>query len=264
ARHARNRHGLHRGRPLVAGSARHGRLRRRAVDVPRRLALATLVVVVASSRRNVSHRDLRAARHQADLLGAPVAAFRSPGGRAGAGVGRAGDPGRSDRPVRSRPGPGPRPGRHRHRPPAGPDRGAMIAFALDLVLLFVAFELMSIPLYVLAGFAKREAGAAEAALKFFLVGSVSSAVMAYGLSFVYGAARSTSLAAAAKAVPDADGLLILGLLAVFGGFGFKIAAFPFHMWVPDTYEAAPTPFVAWLSVTPKAAGFVALFRVYFE
>ena len=140
----------------------------------------------------------------------------------------------------------------------------VLASARDLVLLFVAFELMSIPLYVLAGFAKREAGAVEAALKFFLVGSVSSAVMAYGLSFVYGAARSTSLAAAAKAVPDADGLLILGLLAVFGGFGFKIAAFPFHMWVPDTYEAAPTPFVAWLSVTPKAAGFIALFRVYFE
>src|SRR5207247_9493255 len=247
----------------------------------------------------------------------------------GAGVGRAGDPRRSDRPVRSRPGPGPRPGRHRHRPPAGPARGAMIAFALeigvgalmllvfvatllargddrrwigwlaaagtlaltllalplspapaqlggafvqdglalfakrlflaatfigllgglslpgrpflrrageyhvlvlasllgmlvlasarDLVLLFVAFELMSIPLYVLAGFAKREARAAEAALKFFLVGSVSSAVMAYGLSFVYGAAHSTSLAAAAKAVTDADGLLLLGLLAVFGG-----------------------------------------------
>jgi NADH-quinone oxidoreductase subunit N len=140
----------------------------------------------------------------------------------------------------------------------------VLASARDLILLFVAFELMSIPLYVLSGFAKREATAVEAALKFFLVGSVSSAVMAYGLSFVYGAARTTSLNGVAKALAASDPLLILGLLTAFAGFGFKIAAFPFHMWVPDTYEAAPTPFVAWLSVAPKAAGFVALFRVYFE
>ncbi|HEV8642345.1 MAG TPA: NADH-quinone oxidoreductase subunit N [Methylomirabilota bacterium] len=140
----------------------------------------------------------------------------------------------------------------------------VLASARDLILLFVAFELMSIPLYVLSGFAKREDVAVEAALKFFLVGSVSSAVMAYGLSFVYGAAKTTSLAVVARALPGGDPLLVLGLLLAFTGFGFKIAAFPFHMWVPDTYEAAPTPFVAWLSVAPKAAGFVALFRVYFE
>ncbi len=140
----------------------------------------------------------------------------------------------------------------------------VLVSARDLILLFVAFELMSIPLYVLAGFAKREGEAVEAALKFFLVGSVSSAVMAYGLSLVYGAARSTSLAEVAGALAAGDPLLRLGLLAVFAGFGFKIAAFPFHMWVPDTYEAAATPFVAWLSVAPKAAGFVAIFRVYYE
>ncbi|HXG02898.1 MAG TPA: NADH-quinone oxidoreductase subunit N [Candidatus Binatia bacterium] len=139
-----------------------------------------------------------------------------------------------------------------------------LASARDLILLFVAFELMSIPLYVLTGFAKREGEAVEASLKFFLVGSVSSAVMAYGLSFVYGAARSTDLGAVARATTTADPLLILGLMAAFAGFGFKIAAVPFHMWVPDAYEAGPTPFVAWLSVAPKAAGFVALFRVYFE
>jgi NADH-quinone oxidoreductase subunit N len=139
-----------------------------------------------------------------------------------------------------------------------------LASARDLILLFVAFELMSIPLYVLAGFAKRQAESVEAALKFFLVGSVSSAVMAYGLSFVYGAARTTDLAGVAAALGGGDPLLRLGLVATFAGFGFKIAAFPFHMWVPDTYEAAPTPFVAWLSVAPKAAGFIALFRVYFE
>jgi NADH-quinone oxidoreductase subunit N len=140
----------------------------------------------------------------------------------------------------------------------------VLASARDLVLLFLAFELMSIPLYVLSGFLKRDAMAVEAALKFFLVGSVSSAVMAYGLSFVYGAAGTTSLTGVAKTFATGSPLLVLGLLAVFAGFAFKIAAFPFHMWVPDTYEAASTPFVAWLSVAPKAAGFVALFRVYFE
>lgn len=140
----------------------------------------------------------------------------------------------------------------------------VLASARDLILLFVAFELMSMPLYALSGFRKRDGLAVEAALKFFLVGSVSSAVMAYGLSFVYGAARTTQLAGVAQALAAGDAWLVLGLVATFVGFGFKIAAFPFHMWVPDTYEAASTPFVAWLSVAPKAAGFVALFRVYFE
>ena len=140
----------------------------------------------------------------------------------------------------------------------------VLVSARDLILLFVAFELMSIPLYVLAGFRKVRDDAVEAALKFFLVGSVSSAVMAYGLSFVYGATGTTDLGGIARAAVPTEPLLLLGLLAVFAGFAFKIAAFPFHMWVPDTYEAASTPFVAWLSVAPKAAGFVALFRVYFE
>jgi NADH-quinone oxidoreductase subunit N len=139
----------------------------------------------------------------------------------------------------------------------------VLASARDLILLFIAFELMSIPLYVLAGFVKRDAAAVEAALKFFLVGSVSSAVMVYGLSFVYGATRTTDLARIAT-TGEASPLLMLGLVLTLVGFAFKIAAFPFHMWVPDAYEAASTPFVAWLSVAPKAAGFVALFRVYFE
>ena len=140
----------------------------------------------------------------------------------------------------------------------------VLSSARELILLFVAFELMSIPLYVLAGFLKNQDESVEAALKFFLVGSVSSAVLAYGLSFVYGATGTTDLARVAQVFSMDKRLLLLGLLAVFAGFAFKIAAFPFHMWVPDTYEAASTPFVAWLSVAPKAAGFVALFRVYFE
>src|SRR5206468_537464 len=90
------------------------------------------------------------------------------------------------------------------------------------------------------------------------------AIFAKRLFLVYGAVRSTDLATVARASTAAQPLLTLGLLTAFAGFGFKIAAFPFHMWVPDTYEAASTPFVAWLSVAPKAAGFVALFRVYLE
>ncbi len=140
----------------------------------------------------------------------------------------------------------------------------LLASARELTLLFVAFELMSIPLYVLAGFVKREELAVEAALKFFLVGSVSTAVFAYGLSFLYGAAGTTSVPDIVRALPGGDPLLVLGFVLVLAGLGFKIAAFPFHMWVPDTYEAASTPFVAWLSVAPKAAGFAAIFRVFVE
>jgi NADH-quinone oxidoreductase subunit N len=141
----------------------------------------------------------------------------------------------------------------------------ILASARELVLLFVAFELMSIPLYVLAGFDKRDERAVEASLKFFLVGSLSTALLAYGLSFVYGAAGGTTLEALDQALATRpDPLLILGLLLVLAGVGFKIAAFPFHMWVPDTYEAAGTPFVAWLSVAPKAAGFAVLFRIFLE
>jgi NADH-quinone oxidoreductase subunit N len=140
----------------------------------------------------------------------------------------------------------------------------VLASARELVLLFVAFELMSIPLYVISGFRKREEESIEAALKFFLIGTVSSAFIVYGLSFVYGISRTTDMAGVAAALQDGHPLLILGLVLTLGGLGFKIAAFPFHMWVPDTYEAASTPFVAWLSVAPKAAGFVVMFRLYLE
>jgi NADH-quinone oxidoreductase subunit N len=140
----------------------------------------------------------------------------------------------------------------------------VLASARELILLFVAFELMSIPLYVISGFRKREEESIEAALKFFLVGTVSSAFIAYGLSFVYGISKTTDMAGVAVALQEGHPLLILGLVVTLGGLGFKIAAFPFHMWVPDTYEAASTPFVAWLSVAPKAAGFVVMFRLYLE
>ncbi len=140
----------------------------------------------------------------------------------------------------------------------------ILSSARELVLLFVAFELMSIPLYVLTGFLKRDAVAPEAALKFFLVGTVSSALIAYGMSFVYGATGGTALALIPPAMSEGRPLILLGMTILLTGLGFKIAAFPFHMWAPDTYEAATTPFIAWLSVAPKAAGFVAIIRLYIE
>jgi len=140
----------------------------------------------------------------------------------------------------------------------------VLVSARELILLFVAFELMSIPLYVLTGFLRREAAAPEAALKFFLVGTVSAAVIAYGMSFMYGVMGTTLLAGVPAAMAEANPLMLLGLGLVLAGLGFKIAAFPFHMWAPDSYEAASTPFVAWLSVAPKAAGFVVIVRLYVE
>jgi NADH-quinone oxidoreductase subunit N len=140
----------------------------------------------------------------------------------------------------------------------------VLVSARELILLFVAFELMSIPLYLMTGFLKREAVAPEAALKFFLIGTVSAAFILYGMSFVYGVTGSTSLTAIADAIPGGPLLLFVGLALVLAGLGFKIAAFPFHMWAPDTYEAASTPFIAWLSVAPKAAGIIVMIRVYVE
>ena len=96
------------------------------------------------------------------------------------------------------------------------------------------------------------------------MGTVSSAVLAYGLSFIYGVAGTTDVRGIAAAMSTGHPMMLLGMLLALGGLGFKIAAFPFHMWVPDTYEAASTPFVAWLSVAPKAAGFVVIFRLYLE
>jgi NADH-quinone oxidoreductase subunit N len=123
---------------------------------------------------------------------------------------------------------------------------------------------MSIPLYVLTGFVKREDVAPEAALKFFLVGTASSAVIVYGMSFVFGVTGTTELAAIPAALAVGDPLMMLGMTLLLAGLGFKIAAFPFHMWAPDAYEAASTPFVAWLAVAPKAAGFIAIIRLYIE
>jgi len=146
----------------------------------------------------------------------------------------------------------------------------LLAGARNLVLLLVAFEMMSIPLYLLAAWFKTgpEGGGrrriafgkpSEAAFKLFVIGSISSAITVYGLSLVYGTAGTTHIAD--LATHGVAPLGLLGLSMMLAGFGFKLGAVPFHMWVPDTYEGAPTPFVAFLSVAPKAAGLVALIQL---
>ncbi len=138
----------------------------------------------------------------------------------------------------------------------------VLAGARELVLLLVSFELMGIPLYVLAAMRKRNSDAVEGAIKLFLTGSVSSVVTIYGLSFVIGAAGTTWIPALAQV--ESTPLLVLGMVLTLAGMGFKVGAVPFHMWVPDTYQGSSPPFVAFLSVAPKAAGFAALVRLYLE
>lgn len=136
----------------------------------------------------------------------------------------------------------------------------------DLLLLVVCFELMGIPLYVLSAYAKteeqtgEETRAPEAGLKLYLVGVVSTATTLFGLSLVFGLAGTTSIAKLSAVLPSP--LLSVALLLVLAGMGFKIGTVPFHMWVPDTYQGSGTPFVAFLSVAPKLAGFAALASVF--
>lgn len=138
----------------------------------------------------------------------------------------------------------------------------LIPGARDWVLLLVAFELMGVPLYVLAAFAKTDGPATEpklgpeAGLKLFVTGAASSAFTLFGLALVIGTTGSTALSALPAGGPSP--LASVGMLMVIAGMGFKLGAVPFHMWVPDTYQGAPTPFVAFLSVAPKAGGLAAL------
>lgn len=135
----------------------------------------------------------------------------------------------------------------------------LLAGARDLVLLLVAFELMSIPQYVLAAIHKDGRQGVEGATKLYLTGAISAAFTVYGASFLIGAAGSTHFDAIGAIVGTPMGAL--GALLVLGGMAYKLGAVPFHMWVPDTYQAAPAPFVAFLSVAPKVAVMAALVRV---
>ena len=140
----------------------------------------------------------------------------------------------------------------------------MMAAANNLIVVFVALELLSIPLYVLAGFARPNLESEEAAIKYFLLGAFASGFLLFGVALMYGALGTTDLAKIAALVPQvgASPLLLLGAGFVLIGLGFKVAAVPFHMWTPDVYEGAPTPITGFMSVGAKAAGFAALLRVF--
>jgi len=135
-----------------------------------------------------------------------------------------------------------------------------LAASRDLLTLVVALEVVSLPAFALVALRRYDSRASEAALKFFLVSVVSTAVMLFGLSLVYGVTGQVHLDRVATALerPDGQPALVLGVTLALAGFGFKVAAVPFHFWAPDTYEGAPVPVAAYLSVVSKAAGFVGL------
>lgn len=142
----------------------------------------------------------------------------------------------------------------------------LMASARDLITVFVALELLSIPAYMLATWRKRDLKSNEAGLKYYLMGVFASAIMLYGMSLLYGGAGSTLLTDINDAVSVDDSpsaIVVMGVIFVIIGFAFKVSAFPFHTWAPDTYEGAPTPVTAFLSVASKAAGFVALLNLLF-
>jgi NADH-quinone oxidoreductase subunit N len=139
----------------------------------------------------------------------------------------------------------------------------LMAAAGDLIVVFLALELMSLSLYVLAGLFKRELASGEAAMKYFLLGAFASSFLLYGIALIYGAAGTTNLdrIAAAVASRPRDPLFVIGLGLLMVGFGFKISSVPFHMWVPDVYQGAPTSVTALIATGSKAGAFAALIRV---
>src|SRR6266480_1499173 len=143
--------------------------------------------------------------------------------------------------------------------------GAMtIALSADLITLFIGLETMTIPIYVLAGIQRSDRFANEAALKYFLLGAFSSALLLYGFAWLYGVAHATDFVTIAGVLTSqgiANGATIVALALITVGLGFKAAIVPFHQWTPDAYDGAPTPATAFMSVGPKAAAFAAILRV---
>ncbi|NPA92518.1 MAG: NADH-quinone oxidoreductase subunit N [Chloroflexi bacterium] len=140
----------------------------------------------------------------------------------------------------------------------------LMAKAADLLVMFLALELFSIPLYVLAGFARPRVESEEAALKYFLLGALAAAFFVYGIALTYGATDTTLISGIAAAVEGGSAnltLLALGSGLILVGFGFKVAAVPFHMWTPDVYQGSPSSVTGFMAVGAKMAGFAALLRV---
>jgi NADH-quinone oxidoreductase subunit N len=141
-----------------------------------------------------------------------------------------------------------------------------MASGTDLITLFIGLETMAIAFYILTGLLKPNRRSNEAAIKYFLLGTFSLGLLLYGMSLIYGLSGTTNLRTIAIAVAahGRDPWLVLAVILVVAGMGFKIAAVPFHMWAPDVYEGAPTPITAFLSVGSKAASFAMLLRIFFE
>ena len=140
----------------------------------------------------------------------------------------------------------------------------LMPMANSLAVVFVSLELSSLPSYALVAILKKNRGSVEAGLKYFLIGALSSSILVYGISLVYGVTGSLLLPDVASGVASTEltGVLGIGVLMILGGFAFKTASVPFHFWAPEAYEGAPAPVSAFLSSASKAAGFVVAFRVF--
>ncbi|MEE9513256.1 MAG: NADH-quinone oxidoreductase subunit N, partial [Anaerolineales bacterium] len=141
----------------------------------------------------------------------------------------------------------------------------LMASAGDLIVVFLAVELLSIPLYVLAAFAIPKAESEESALKYFLLGAFASGFLVYGIALVFGSTGTTALSGVVAAIAGAETmpiLLLVGSGMILVGLGFKVAAVPFHMWTPDVYQGAPTSVTSFMAIGAKAAGFAALLRIF--
>ena len=141
----------------------------------------------------------------------------------------------------------------------------LMASAADLITLYLGLELMAMSIYILAGFMRHDNRSNEAAIKYLLLGAFSSGIMLYGMSLLYGITGTTNLSEILAFLRTADlnnPVIYLAMIMLIVSFGFKVAAVPFHMWVPDVYEGAPTPVTAFMSAGPKVAGFAVLLRVF--
>ncbi|MFZ3071693.1 MAG: NADH-quinone oxidoreductase subunit N [Thermodesulfobacteriota bacterium] len=141
----------------------------------------------------------------------------------------------------------------------------VMASGTDLLSIYMGLELMSIPVYVLAGFAHNDSRSSEGAMKYVILGAFSSGILLYGISFIYGLTGTTELHGVAAALtPEVlnDPVLGIALILMVAGFAFKVAGVPFHMWAPDAYEGAPTPITGFISVASKAAAFAAMIRIF--